>query len=48
MKLGDNDQGACGGISRHTIIIKSVIESKEGVRSESFHNYVIDDLETLM
>jgi len=43
VKPGDNDQSACDGILRHTIIIESLIESKEGVRSEIFHNYVIDN-----
>ena len=42
VKPGDNDQSACDGIPRHTIIIESSIESKEEAMSEAFHNYVID------
>ena len=45
VKPGDNDQSVCDGIPRHTIIIESLIETKEGVRSEIFHNYVIDNYE---
>ena len=43
VKPGDNDQSACDGIPRHTIIIESLIQTKAGVRSEIFHNYVIDN-----
>ena len=43
VKPGENDQSACDGIPRHTIIIESSIESKEEVMSEAFHNYVIDN-----
>ena len=42
VKPGDNHQSACDGIPRHTIIIESLIETKEGVRSEICDNYVID------
>ena len=43
LKPCDNDQNACDGIPRHTLILESLIESKEGVRSETFHNYVINN-----
>ena len=43
MKPGDDDETACDGIPRHTIIIESLIKTKVGVRSEAFHNYVIDN-----
>ena len=43
VKPGDDDQSACDGIPRHTIIIESLIETKVGVRSEAFHNYIIDN-----
>ena len=42
VKPGDNDQSACDGIPRNKIMLESVIESREGARSEAFHNYVID------
>ena len=43
MKPGNDDESACDSILRHAIIIESLIETKEGVRSEVFHNYVIDN-----
>ena len=43
MKPGDNDHSVCDGIPRHTIIVESLIETKERARSEIFHNYVIDN-----
>ena len=43
VKPGDDDQSACDGIPRHTIIIESLIETKVGVRSEVFHDYAIDN-----
>ena len=43
VKQGDRDYSVCNGIPRHKIILESLIESKEGVRSEVFHNYVIDN-----
>ena len=42
MKVGDNNHSACDGIPRHTLIKKSLIETKERARSEIFHNYVIN------
>ena len=43
VKPGDDDETACDGIPRHTIIIESLIETKVGVRSEVFHTFVIDN-----
>ena len=42
VKPSNNDQSACDGIPNHTIILQSVISSKERVKTEAFHNYVID------
>ena len=39
----DRDYSAYNGIPRHTIILDSLIENKEGVRSDVFSNYVIDN-----
>ena len=43
VKPGDNDQSVCDGIPRHTLVLESLIESKEGARIKAFHNYVIDN-----
>ena len=43
VKPGDNDHSVCDGIPRHTIIVESLIETKERARSEIFHNHVIDN-----
>ena len=43
VKQGDRDYSVCNGIPRHKIILESLIESKEGVRSEVFHKQVIDN-----
>ena len=43
VKQSDGGFSECDGILRHTIILESLIESKEGVRSEAFNNYMIDN-----
>ena len=37
VKQGDRDCSACDGIPMHSIILESLIESKEEVTSEAFH-----------
>ena len=39
----DGDDSACDGIQSYTSILKSTTESKGGVRSEAFYNYVVDN-----
>ena len=43
VKQGDEDCSTCDGIPRHTLILESLIESEKRVRSEAFHNNVIDN-----
>ena len=43
VKPCDNEHSACCGIPIHTIILERLIEIKERVRSEIFHNYVINN-----
>ena len=43
VKPCDDEHSACGGIPKHTIVIESLIETKERGRNEIFHNYVINN-----